>query len=355
MDYLIELLRKGTSLKTLTHSTSEAETILTEAYKYASLHEMPKPWPQLAAYRLAHVLLRDAKHNSDYERIDFLLQEAASANCLGPLPRLFRLAVLHRLLPQISDLKRTAKPVIKQLISDIEHYNGALRSQENYSGLTAVQGAFFNMLELAVYFTGFPYQMLEGKGRDHDGILGDKLRDQQPFSDLFSSMEDWRLVGSEKNLTAAAYPGELVLEELQDRMKNMIKKPCMCFKLSEDRVLSEWNFNLQKNKAGEYVWEKVKSNSSDLLFCSLVLGRHFYERYHYISVLTGRDDNRAVDNARQIKSRLQKRMKSKLQIDFPLFLENSDTGIPQFNPDVTILGAVEVHVLNIRSDRDVYY
>jgi hypothetical protein len=98
------LLRDCTDSKLLRGGTPIATEYAERAYKFASAEpELPAPWPQLAAYRLAHLILRGAPTGDDLDRADQLLARAAGgvkhggSNPLGPLPLVYRLAVLHRL------------------------------------------------------------------------------------------------------------------------------------------------------------------------------------------------------------------------------------------------------------------
>lgn len=183
VDQVIALLKKGTDLKRLYHQSAEAEQYLREADAIVDSYDLPRPWPQLVSYRLSHVLLRRAKSQNDFHDIDQLLAIASGVNCLGPLPRLYRLAVLSRLGKTHKEMKNT----VSQLINQIDYYADdeihEKEENEHYERLTTLQNNFFNMLELAVYFTGYPYEGFEGKGLLGLGMRRGSFESSAPFSD----------------------------------------------------------------------------------------------------------------------------------------------------------------------------
>ena len=80
--------------------TAEATDEIEKAYKKATEEPIiDSPWPEVAAYRLAHLMLRKGDLTEpELRRADQLFKEADSTNAtLGPWPLIYRLATLHRL------------------------------------------------------------------------------------------------------------------------------------------------------------------------------------------------------------------------------------------------------------------
>ena len=109
-----ELLRKCTDAKLLLGGTGAAIEHAERAYELANTDPaLPAPWPQLAAYRLAHLILRQNPTEELLYEANELFEKASGGTSdnapLGPMPRLYWLAVLHRLsLP--GDTPRPAVP-----------------------------------------------------------------------------------------------------------------------------------------------------------------------------------------------------------------------------------------------------
>lgn len=367
LDQVIELLREGTDLKLLYHSSSEAEEALKDAHKMASKHDIPKPWPQLASYRLAHILMRRAKSKKDFVKIDELLAFAVRANCLGPLPRLYRIAAMFRSGVGIDQMK----PVFNNLLSQIDHFAENVDFSDRHDHLTAIQNNFFNMAELAAYFTGYPYEGFEGKGgldkkinKDSSnlnlkdlGMRRGPLQYREPYSDLFCKKEDWRLVGTVPGLSSTAYPGEMALEELEDRMvRGDIKPPCVSFRMSADKTMHEWNFNLVKYN-DEYVWNKVTPRSKHLLFLTSI----FYysdsrNRGDLLVRIFNSDTIKEENKFRKWKERCDNDIVDGIRYNFidkgefsyfsEAFLDDTATGrpVPLLNPEISVLGAFDTSV-----------
>ncbi|AWB47586.1 hypothetical protein HYN69_02860 [Gemmobacter aquarius] len=71
---------------------------LEELYRLATIPiRLTSPFPELCAYRLAHVMMRDARDSSDFARVLALLDEPCGQPAFGSRPHLLRVAALHRL------------------------------------------------------------------------------------------------------------------------------------------------------------------------------------------------------------------------------------------------------------------
>jgi len=68
------------------------------------LLNVPSPWPEFAAYRLAHLKMRSGANEVEALReIDLLFERASHSEKTGPIPLIYRLAVLHRLVQSLID------------------------------------------------------------------------------------------------------------------------------------------------------------------------------------------------------------------------------------------------------------
>ena len=162
------LLTECVDQKLLRGGTANAITKARDAYARAtSKPPLPSPWPQLAAYRLAHLCMRaDDLSVESLREIDGLFSKASHANRLGPLPLIYHLAILSRL--KLALTERPEKDVVTAKITEaFEKAVQEIRRTNFSSGQLpeqpiTLQSAAFNLLELACYFLGTPYRTLEG-------------------------------------------------------------------------------------------------------------------------------------------------------------------------------------------------
>lgn len=211
---LLQLLTNCIDAKCLHGGTERAKQLARKAYGLAQ--QMPELWQRLASYRLAHLMLRDGDRRNLPE-VDKLLEFAAgissraSSTPLGPLPAIFRLAVLHRRwLESKSSMERTAlttevQRTFETAQQDVRLYAFKRHDQEhepNAAPAWGVQEVVFNLLELATYFLGEKYEGLEGLG--HFDVL--RPKDNQ----------EWILLGSEPATATISVTREFALAELED-------------------------------------------------------------------------------------------------------------------------------------------
>ena len=109
-----ELLNKCVDQKLLYGGTSDAIVHAKEAYDIATANNVPSPWPEFAAYRLAHLKMRSGANEVEALReIDLLFERASRYEKTGPIPLIYRLAVLHRLVQSLTDKNDIAQTVAK--------------------------------------------------------------------------------------------------------------------------------------------------------------------------------------------------------------------------------------------------
>ena len=213
-----KLLRQCVDEKLLRGGRQRALELASKAYQLATESPaVPYPWPQLAAYRLAHLLLRSEDSDDKLSEIDFLLELAcnvpgnATTSALGPLPYLYRLAVLHRRClaktrhkhppsPELQDAFEQARNAVQRGFTNAE-ISPSRSPLAHDRG--SVQRELFNLLELAAYFLGAEYAPLEGLGAIDVGNLN---RDKS-----------WFLVGPDPVISTVQYSRELAMAELEAR------------------------------------------------------------------------------------------------------------------------------------------
>lgn len=192
--------------KLLQGGTKNAIAYAQEAYEIATGNNVPSPWPEFAAYRLAHLKLRSSPIEVNTLReIDSLFAQASHSEKTGPIPLIYRLAVLHRLVLALNDKKE-----ISQLEMQFEEvYSEALRLMRRMkhgpdspkADRIERQSAAFNMLEFAAYIFGKSYEYLEGCS---------SLSFMDPFSE-----GKWFVVG--KNIDRINMTEEMARWEFEQR------------------------------------------------------------------------------------------------------------------------------------------
>ena len=182
-----DALAEGIKFKVLGPDSSQAIRPFEEAHRLANLDpRLPPPWPQIAAYRLAHIRMRSARTFEELAAVEELLQEAGRIDVegLGPVPRLYRIAALHRMAqvaPTESDAAVCMKAQSKLFAALSSSARDLVWRPDPRSRAAVVQGTVHNYLELASYFTGEPYDRLQGMS--------------SPTGDLLLK-DEWRVIGS---------------------------------------------------------------------------------------------------------------------------------------------------------------
>jgi hypothetical protein len=230
-----ELLGKCGDQKVLARGSARALEHARKAYRLANDEpRLATPWPQLAAYRLAMLQLRTRE--CSFEEVDELLAQAAGGiaptnrSQIGPLPLIYRLAVLKLRLDQCG-----AKPNSKErrtLLAAVDDTFGMIRStlarRADYEDKAPLQNTIFNMLELAALFLRRPpadWETLEGLGS----------------FERFGATEVWRLIGTSELISQVRYTRALAEVELEARGAEEPK--AILFKF--DGRQGQWRFGSQ--------------------------------------------------------------------------------------------------------------
>jgi hypothetical protein len=161
-DDVQELLTKTFDEKLKRGGTAAATVSARAAYEKASTLPEGSHWRQLAAYRLAHLLLRQ---DGSLQEIDKLLSIAEGADFLEPLRSFCHLAVLHRIrggMKKRTDQASVADRIEKIFATAKDHVKqAALTRDRSAVGQYIAQEPSFNTLEVLSYALGLPYK-LEG-------------------------------------------------------------------------------------------------------------------------------------------------------------------------------------------------
>lgn len=173
-----ELLESVRDEKLLIGNPEKAVQLAREAYELAGEPNVLGPWRKVAAYRLAHLMLRaEELDESSLQQILDLLREAAGegqVDAIGPLPLIYQLPVYTRLLelrPESADDLKSARDGAFEWARRRISFSSFNRSGESSGNLLA-QSETFNLLEIACYFMGANYSILLGLGSQDVDIAG---------------------------------------------------------------------------------------------------------------------------------------------------------------------------------------
>jgi hypothetical protein len=337
-----QLLQECTDAKLLKGGSSHALEKAIEAHKLATREpDLLTPWPQLTAYRSAHLMLRGRASKADLVEADRLLALAtgegghAPANLLGPLPRLYRLAVLHRIwLSETSDSARertrnTLRTVFDRARAEVLTPSAGSPRQTTVSARGPrggpIQDTGFNLLELAAYFLGEDYSPLEGLG----------LSDEE----LHRPSIAWYLVGPDPAICRVSVLERLAVAELEARGQQHCD--AILFKLPNHPGEPVWK------RASDPGWKRISDDHLRLLAAVLsdpqISPKELKLRVVQVET-TDRDAyyRQAVKRLRAGLSQL-----TGMESDSVLPRDNA-TGRLVVSPEIRIYGAVDERTLRRR-------
>lgn len=162
-------------------------------------------WPFITAYRLAHLLFRKAKLQSDFEEILKLVERAekSSSRYIAIHSKFLKFSALNRLrmlgVPELSELQ---KACLEEIITGIGHLQRASNSTDYFN--KPVQGEFFNILEYLMYNSDGDFEYPEGIGYDENNILFPRRTN-----------DAWRIIGPAGPLDKFTYNAEIGKLELE--------------------------------------------------------------------------------------------------------------------------------------------
>ncbi|GEM_PF-4879652 len=177
--------------------------LLEDACKLAHFpSQLPPPWPQITAYRLAHLLMRSGE-KTDWKRVDSLLEEASGGDAiLGAMPLIYRLVSLQKCgapSEQLQDVYQAAVAQLKQQSPVLD------KPQRDEGHL--IQSNAVNLLEMAAYFTGLDYKPLKGRIELENDF----------FADLGVGQSAWYVLDSQQEGSAIAYPESIARQMFAQR------------------------------------------------------------------------------------------------------------------------------------------
>ena len=207
-----ELFCEGLNSKAVIMGSGLAESALRKAVELSD-GVKDDIWSNLPKYRLAHLLFRGAKSQKELEEIRNLLTFVSNSTA-HPIVLFGSKVLLLAVCNRLKDFGSTAST--NELVVLIESAARLLSRRElkamsnrNLSG--SLQNELFNMLELAVYFTGDGYASLDGWGLSDSYV---SVLPRQPKS-------VWRIVEENGQLDGLAYTKEMGQSE-QLRLVNSL-------------------------------------------------------------------------------------------------------------------------------------
>jgi hypothetical protein len=182
---------------------------LERAYELArDPYPLDAPWPQITAYRLAHLLMREGLR-TDWQRVDDLLREAGEDDSLGPAPLIYRLIALSKL-----NVGRAPSEEMEQVYKcarrglDLVGLSGPGAGPAYPGDQRPLQTAWLNLLEAVVYMTGLEYGSIAG-------WAGPDL-----FAGLGFESSGWRVIEDQASATLQ-YPEVIARKVFDQRCKHL--------------------------------------------------------------------------------------------------------------------------------------
>ena len=299
-DYAIEKLREATALSEQINNTI---------------------WSNIPKYRLSHLLLRNAVSQQELEEIHNLLSNVIKND---PAPKLtFLCQVL--LLTTATRLKAiTGREAPKEMDDLLESATRNLRRLSN-NGISTdknssnMQGDLFNLLELAVYFSGQNYLPLESLAITENYIELVPLR--APVQTL------WRVVNSDGNLDAFAYSREQAEEELDTQLN--------VSDASFHYVYGNGEFKLFSRVGDELKFSKYDTDGNALKALVYLHGRqpHGITQQELLSILNDTSSGDKTLVLRQTRSAIRKALGAPSSI-------STSKKIDRLDPEIKIIGLV---------------
>ena len=180
------------------------------------------PWDAIAAYRLAHLIMRDARTENDLQNAEALFLDASKQAALGPWPAVYHVAVLHRLGKKAR--ARQAFDKARTLIGEAlgrDPSDPPDREAADDADPT-LQHALVNVLELCSYMIDAPHDGLDGLGalpfefregaprRRGWALLSARIEELAGASSVV--LTDRALAGAELTALRERHPAALVFE-----------------------------------------------------------------------------------------------------------------------------------------------
>lgn len=318
-----DALTDAGSYKLQRAGTDVALAAARKAYALAEEEPALGVWSALAAYRLAHLVMRQPRTPEVLHEADALFAEAGRHESLGPYPHVYRLAVLHHLAAPPRTVEAAFKravdayaiwtrPPSRAARTDADRSEGE-PSEDALLLPGTIQTELFALLELSGYFLGLAREPLDGRGARLDEPVF-----QAPH---------WRLVGPDPTL------GDVLVSKATADAELLDLAP---------RVGAAFVFRLppNRNKAtltvGEGAPSALPHRAARLLACLL---RHdARDTATLTSRVMGEEGSGAA--FRQVKARLRQQLED-AGVALPAeLIVDGPAKAPRLAPSIVALGAV---------------
>ncbi|MBK1694820.1 hypothetical protein CKO09_08720 [Chromatium weissei] len=213
-------LKNALDKKMQSGNSQDVARLLKEAYQIANNPiKLSPPWPQITAYRLAHVLMRFGD-KIEWTEVDRLLEEASAGDgILGAMPWIYRLVSLQKCNAPRERLQHIYQTAVSKLNSQTFILNKPPLDKGHL-----VQSNAVNLLEMATYFTGLDYEPLEGRIDLENDF----------FADLGVGQSAWFVLDS-RDAESIAYPESIARQIFTQRRKD---SDCLAIEYDGDVYLS---------------------------------------------------------------------------------------------------------------------
>ena len=129
-------------------------------------------WPYVPAYRLAHLLFREAKSEADFNEIIDLLEHAekSASSYISVNSLMLKFVAFHRQkMLGVGDMTDALQECLENILGRIQNLQRYCITTNDWN--RPMQGDYFNILEYLLYATGVGYDRLIGFGYDDRNTL----------------------------------------------------------------------------------------------------------------------------------------------------------------------------------------
>ena len=312
------LMAEGLHAKSMRAGSDYAIEKLREAVTLSEQIEN-KIWSNVPKYRLSHLLLRNAASHYELKEIYDLLVSVIDKE---PSPKLTFLCqiLLLTTATRLNALGDSKVPIdLDELVEGASENLRQLSDNSVSAEKTSsnLQGDLFNLLEIAVYFSGKNYQPLESLSVTENYIELVPLR--APVQSL------WRVVNLDGNLDAFAYSREQAEEELKSQL--IMNEPSFYY------VYGNGLFKLFSSFGDELQFNKYNTDGSALkaLVYLHARQRDGITQRELLSILNDTSSGDKTLVLRQVRSVIRQALSDPSSI-------NSEKGIDRLNPAIKIIG-----------------
>ena len=199
----------GVEQKVFLFDQSVSRQHLKNAIDFANQLAEPSFWPKLISYRLAHLMLRNARTEAEFK----IILELLAVECAKPFPHLDFITGILNIAAMYRYSHVANKNFDDQIERDISHLSTLLSSRALNSRIANIEqyplhDLHYNMLELVAYFTG-------SSGNKHDLL-------PESFSVMHNQrgQSSWQIVLPDGETDGLYYDRELAESEIGSLMSD---------------------------------------------------------------------------------------------------------------------------------------